>query len=272
MASAKKNLVIVESPAKAKTIEKYLGGDYKVVASMGHLRDLPKSTLGIDIEKDFGMEKKMNFVSTSRDMFAAPKRNNTRWKYGIVIDGDSLSNRYSIEPFSFAGNALQYSTSSFRVKELRAYENGVYKLSMVNWPTIQISKNVFDSIRNSIENMPEEMKQKKKLQVIDGGKRVVGGTKLLKKYLFNVPSGGIMLTPDILKGISSEFTKSSNINEMEERIWSDTDSININGCILGVSIPKQDVILMHDGSKELTEDLKLLRDTIYNNKLKIFPY
>ena len=53
MASAKKNLVIVESPAKAKTIEKYLGGDYKVVASMGHLRDLPKSTLGIDIEKDF---------------------------------------------------------------------------------------------------------------------------------------------------------------------------------------------------------------------------
>lgn len=218
------------------------------------------------------LKKKMNFVSTSRDMFAAPKRNNTRWKYGIVIDGDSLSNRYSIEPFSFAGNALQYSTSSFRVKELRAYENGVYKLSMVNWPTIQISKNVFDNIRNAIENMPEEMKQKKKLQVIDGGKRVVGGTKLLKKYLFNVPSGGIMLTPDILKGISSEFTKSSNINEMEERIWSDTDSININGCILGVSIPKQDVILMHDGSKELTEDLKLLRDTIYNNKLKIFTY
>ena len=53
MPSAKKNLVIVESPAKAKTIEKYLGSDYKVVASMGHLRDLPKSTLGIDIENDF---------------------------------------------------------------------------------------------------------------------------------------------------------------------------------------------------------------------------
>lgn len=53
MPSAKKNLVIVESPAKAKTIEKYLGSNYKVVASMGHLRDLPKSTLGIDIENDF---------------------------------------------------------------------------------------------------------------------------------------------------------------------------------------------------------------------------
>lgn len=48
-----KNLVIVESPAKARTIEKYLGPDYKVVASMGHLRDLPKSTLGVDVEDNF---------------------------------------------------------------------------------------------------------------------------------------------------------------------------------------------------------------------------
>ena len=46
----KKNLVIVESPAKAKTINKYLGPDYEVVASKGHVRDLPKSRFGIDIE------------------------------------------------------------------------------------------------------------------------------------------------------------------------------------------------------------------------------
>jgi DNA topoisomerase I len=46
----KKNLVIVESPAKAKTINKYLGADYDVVASKGHIRDLPKSRFGIDIE------------------------------------------------------------------------------------------------------------------------------------------------------------------------------------------------------------------------------
>ncbi|MDD2361582.1 MAG: type I DNA topoisomerase [Oscillospiraceae bacterium] len=46
-------LVIVESPAKAKTIEKYLGSGYKVVASMGHIRDLPKSLLGVDIENGF---------------------------------------------------------------------------------------------------------------------------------------------------------------------------------------------------------------------------
>ena len=48
-----KNLVIVESPAKAKTIKKYLGRDYEVVASMGHVRDLPKSKLGVDVENDF---------------------------------------------------------------------------------------------------------------------------------------------------------------------------------------------------------------------------
>ncbi|MBU5426521.1 type I DNA topoisomerase [Tissierella pigra] len=48
-----KNLVIVESPAKAKTIERFLGKNYKVVASVGHIRDLPKSTLGIDIDKQF---------------------------------------------------------------------------------------------------------------------------------------------------------------------------------------------------------------------------
>ena len=48
-----KDLVIVESPAKAKTIEKYLGGSYKVKASMGHLRDLPKSKMGVDIENGF---------------------------------------------------------------------------------------------------------------------------------------------------------------------------------------------------------------------------
>ena len=48
-----KALVVVESPAKAKTINKYLGRNYKVVASMGHVRDLPKSKLGVDIEDDF---------------------------------------------------------------------------------------------------------------------------------------------------------------------------------------------------------------------------
>lgn len=54
--SSKKNLVIVESPAKAKTIEKYLGRNYKVVASVGHIRDLKKSSMSIDFENNYQPE------------------------------------------------------------------------------------------------------------------------------------------------------------------------------------------------------------------------
>jgi len=63
-----KSLVIVESPTKAKTIGRFLGDDYEIVASMGHIMDLPKSTLGIDIEHDFEpdyqmMEDKKKIIS-----------------------------------------------------------------------------------------------------------------------------------------------------------------------------------------------------------------
>ena len=67
------NLVIVESPSKAKTIGKYLGPDYTVKASMGHLRDLPKSTLGVNIEKGFEpeylpMENKAEIINELRKL------------------------------------------------------------------------------------------------------------------------------------------------------------------------------------------------------------
>ena len=48
-----KSLVIVESPSKAKTINKYLGKSYTVLASVGHIKDLPKKGLGVDVENDF---------------------------------------------------------------------------------------------------------------------------------------------------------------------------------------------------------------------------
>ncbi len=60
------NLVIVESPSKAKTIEKYLGKDYEVVASMGHLRDLPKKSLGVDLENNF--EPKYQIMSERKNL------------------------------------------------------------------------------------------------------------------------------------------------------------------------------------------------------------
>ena len=71
MAKAK-DLVIVESPAKAKTIEKYLGNGYKVKASMGHVRDLPKSKMGVDLEH--GFEPEYVPVKDKKDLIAELKK------------------------------------------------------------------------------------------------------------------------------------------------------------------------------------------------------
>ena len=48
-----KTLLIVESPAKARTIGRYLGGDYRIAASVGHIRDLPSATMGVDVRRNF---------------------------------------------------------------------------------------------------------------------------------------------------------------------------------------------------------------------------
>ena len=67
-----KNLVIVESPAKVKTIKKFLGSDYEVAASMGHVRDLPKSRLGIDVEN--GCEPKYITIRGKGELLAKRSR------------------------------------------------------------------------------------------------------------------------------------------------------------------------------------------------------
>ncbi len=69
---ANENLVIVESPAKAKTIGKYLGKGFQVKACMGHLRDLPKSVLGVDVERDF--EPQYQPIKGKEDIIADLKR------------------------------------------------------------------------------------------------------------------------------------------------------------------------------------------------------
>ena len=67
-----KYLVIVESPAKVKTISKFLGSNYTVLASNGHVRDLPKSTLGLDVENDY--EPKYITIRGKGDVLASLRK------------------------------------------------------------------------------------------------------------------------------------------------------------------------------------------------------
>ena len=90
-----KKLVIVESPAKAKTIKKYLGRTYDVVASMGHVRDLPKSKLGVDVEHDFepkyiNIRKQSETIADLRDTFALVDNPHTKGWSQMLAQGAML--------------------------------------------------------------------------------------------------------------------------------------------------------------------------------------
>ena len=79
-ARKKKNLVIVESPAKAKTIHKYLGPEFEVAASKGHVRDLPHQRFGIDIDK--------GWVPTYQTL--EDRKENVNGNADLAVEDDSL--------------------------------------------------------------------------------------------------------------------------------------------------------------------------------------
>ena len=70
-------LVIVESPSKARTLSKFLGSSYTIKASMGHVRDLPKSRLGVDIEAGFAPEYEVTKEAQVRELRAAVRKADT---------------------------------------------------------------------------------------------------------------------------------------------------------------------------------------------------
>lgn len=209
-------------------------------------------------------KKKQYYLSLSRNLTSAGIRNPKRWKFGVILDGDKLSDNYSITPVSYAG--IQMSYSDLRVKWIAAYDNGTYALNLVNWATIPISKNLYDLIVTEINNMPEELKQKKKLMYSGEGRNVVNGRKLKEKYLFNVKTGGLKLTYKKYPEICTTLSKNENVNETEERIWIPTDRpfIDIHNCIKGVIIPRT---LTPSEQEEYLELEQILNSRGINNVL-----
>ena len=127
MPKEKNRLVIVESPAKAKTIGKYLGPGYKVTASMGHLRDLPKSSLGVDTDSGFAPDYQpvKGRESTIKELAAAAKNSSLVY---LATDPDR------------EGEAI-----SWHLKELLSLPDAITHRVTFN----EITKNV---VQKSIEN------------------------------------------------------------------------------------------------------------------------
>ena len=94
-AEMKKKLVIVESPAKAKAISRYLGKGYKVEASQGHVCDLPKSQLGVDTDHDFDM--KYITIRGRGEILSRIRKEAKRWHKIKVVKTDSLDRDIGIE-------------------------------------------------------------------------------------------------------------------------------------------------------------------------------
>ncbi|WP_317366764.1 type I DNA topoisomerase [uncultured Tyzzerella sp.] len=163
--AVKKNLVIVESPAKAKTLKKFLGSNYKIEATMGHVRDLPKSEMGINIEDDFEpkyitirgkgevLAKLRKEVKTANKIYLAtdPDREGEAisWHllYALKLNENSDKNVYRITFNEITKNAVQKSIKEAREIDMnlvdaqqarRALDRIVgYKISPLLWKKIK---------------------------------------------------------------------------------------------------------------------------------------
>ncbi len=207
-------------------------------------------------ERNPNTHEMQHYVSLSRNLTSAAIRNNKKWKYGIILDGNKLSNRYSIEPFSYAYNHI--TSKGYKVRSLTAYQDGTYRLACDHWPTIVITKQLHDEIEAIIENMSEEDKVTTKYQYTTGGKRRVYNTYIKERHHFNGRHGGPRISSkNLSEQYQVQFSKNPISNESEERIWlKGSKSVDISNCILGVIMPKKEYSDFEVESYEIYRQLK----------------
>lgn len=181
-------------------------------------------------------------VSLTRDWRNQASKSK-KWKYGIMIDGDKLSNRYHIEPYSYVGTEYSYGGNlSLEIKYLVSYDNNRYRVAFVNWGTYFISKEFFEELERRVLEWPDNSKAK--LEIQKGGKIKVPGVggKIVIKYLYNTKQGGVPIKiTDIPRDLFKDMSKTTNFNEREERIWTDNTTIDISKMIKGIVIPKNEI-------------------------------
>lgn len=190
-------------------------------------------------ERNPNTGEESKFVSFSRNMTSAAIRNSKRWRWGVIIDGDRLSDRYSIVPISFVGVLTNKNSANFKVKCITKYDSGKCVLTCINWPSIEIRENLYNTIKQMIEACPESYKELKQLKIKREGKRKTSNGYIVEQYLFNVKTGGIILNRNTLQDNLSDFVVHSSFNEQEERIWTNSEFIDIKNCISGIIVPKQ---------------------------------
>lgn len=188
--------------------------------------------------------KKEYSISLGRDLTSASRRNPNRWVVGIILDGTKLSNKYTIEPFSYTGTLFENGNKvgNLRIKELRKYTDETYVLSLVNWASFYVNKEVFDNLEQTIQSLPEETKQEKKLKFQSGGKvKNRYGKKLEYKYVFDTKNGSPPLEVEGLPSNVRSALSNHYMDESEERIWlgESQKRVDVSGCIKGLVLPQK---------------------------------
>lgn len=207
-------------------------------------------------------DKRQYFVSFARDLFRLTSR--PKYNYGIILDGDKLSNKYSFSPYSYVNHAaVGINPRKLRILYILKYSNRTYAANFKGWGTIGISEEVYNKLENILLNMTDEKKRKSSLTELEPATRSTHGRRRIGGYKLNAlgsdPIDYNALGEDIFK-----ISTKDEYNETKERIWSNSrEYVDIKGCIKAIAIPKK---------QKNDDSIKFFTDYLTNNNYSIIYY